>query len=55
MAKVYRDMKRGKILAQDGTRLTYVLAQIGKLIEAGEIEARMNALELVLKQRKITR
>ena len=33
MAKVYRDMKLQKIPTHDGTRLVYVLAQIGKMIE----------------------
>jgi hypothetical protein len=55
MAKLYRDMKRGKIATQDGTRLTYVLSQIGKLIEAGELENRIEALETVLRQRKLPR
>jgi hypothetical protein len=52
MAKVYRDMKSGKIETADGTKLTYVLAQIGKLIETHEIERRIEALESVLTQRK---
>jgi hypothetical protein len=55
MAKVYRDMKRGKIATQDGTRLAYVLAQVGKLIEAGELEKRIEALEIVLRQRRLPR
>jgi hypothetical protein len=55
MAKVYRDMKRGRIATQDGTRLTYVLSQIGKLIEAGELEKRIEAMETVLRQRKLPR
>jgi hypothetical protein len=45
MAKVYRDMKLQKIPAADGTRLVYVLAQIGKMIEAHELERRINLLE----------
>jgi hypothetical protein len=52
MARVYRDMRSGKIDTQDGTRLAYVLAQIGKLIEAGDIEKRLEALEGVLVARK---
>lgn len=52
MAKVYRDMRSQTIDPQDGTRLTYVLAQLGKMHEMAEVEQRVNALELALKQRK---
>ena len=45
MAKVYRDMKQQKIPAQDGTRLVYVLTQIGKMIELHDIEKRVNTIE----------
>ena len=45
MAKVYRDMKSQKIPAQDGTRLVYVLTQIGKMIELHDIEKRVNRIE----------
>ena len=55
MARVYRDMRGGKIDAQDGTRLAYVLAQIGKLIESGEIEKRLEAVEGVLLSRRTKR
>jgi hypothetical protein len=52
MARVYRDMRGGKIDTQNGTRLAYVLAQIGKLIESGEIEKRLEAVEGVLLNRR---
>ena len=52
MARVYRDMRGGKIDTQDGTRLAYVLSQIGKLIESGEIEKRLEAVEGVLLSRR---
>ena len=45
MAKVYRDMKSQKIPTHDGTRLVYVLAQIGKMIELHDIEKRIEKLE----------
>ena len=45
MAKVYRDMKSQKIPTHDGTRLVYVLAQIGKMIELHDIEKRINLIE----------
>lgn len=52
MARVYRDMRNRIIDPQDGTRLTYVLAQLGRMHEMAEVEQRVNALELALKQRK---
>lgn len=45
MARVYREMRDCRIEAQQGTRLVYVLSQIGKLIELHEIERRIAALE----------
>lgn len=45
MAKVYRDMKFKKIAANDGTRLVYVLGQIGRMIELHDIEMRLEVLE----------
>ncbi|MBI5461951.1 MAG: hypothetical protein HY941_07175 [Gammaproteobacteria bacterium] len=44
-AKVYRDMRSGKIEPQEGTRLVYVLGQITSMITAGELERRIAALE----------
>ena len=45
MARVYREMRRGELELQDGTRLVYVLTQIGKMIEATDIEERLKAME----------
>lgn len=42
---VYRDMRRGAIKTQDGTRLVYVLDRIGHLIEVAQLEQRIAALE----------
>ena len=44
-ARVYRDMRAQKIPTHDGTRLVYVLAQIGKLIEQHDLEMRISLLE----------
>jgi len=54
MAKVYRDMRQGRIDMQDGTKLAYVLGQLTKAIETGIIESRMEALERTLNARKKT-
>lgn len=51
MAKVYRAMKGREIETQDGTRLVYVLSQIGKMIESGVIAQRVEALERALARR----
>jgi hypothetical protein len=45
MGRVYRDMRAKRIESQHGTRLTYVLTAIGKLIEGSEIQKRVEALE----------
>lgn len=45
MARVYREMRSKTIESQDGTRLVYVLAAMGKLIELHDIELRIQDLE----------
>ena len=52
MAKVYRSMKGKEIQASDGTRLVYVLSQIGKMIEVHEVEKRLVALELASERKR---
>jgi hypothetical protein len=51
MARVYRDMRQGRIDTSDGTKLTYVLTGLLKAIETGLLESRMNALERALKDK----
>ncbi len=45
MAHVYRLMDAGEIDPGDGTKRAYVLTGIAKVLEASEIEARIDALE----------
>ena len=45
MSKVYRAMKNGELDGADGTKRSYVLSLIGKLIEASELERRIATLE----------
>lgn len=45
MARVYREMESGKRDSQEGSRLVFVLGQIGKVLELTEIERRLDALE----------
>ena len=52
MARVYRNMRHGRIDTQDATRMTYVLSQIAKIIQTAELEARVAAVERALGSRK---
>lgn len=45
MARVYRDMRFKRLDSGDGSKLVYVLSQIGKMIELGIIEKRVEELE----------
>ena len=45
MAKVYRESRNGLLDYQDSTKAVWVLERIGKIIEVGEIEKRLEALE----------
>ena len=48
MAKVYRDMRSGRIDSQLGSRLVYVLGEIAKMHRLGEMAARIEAVERAL-------
>lgn len=52
MASVYRAMKGGSIDTSDGTKLIYALSQIAKLIEVGELEARIELISHTLNKNK---
>jgi hypothetical protein len=45
MASLYRETKAGKRDTSEGSKLAYILSQIAKLIEVGELEKRMVAIE----------
>ncbi len=45
MARVYRDMRGGRVHSQDGARLVYVLGELRKVFEACDLEKRIKALE----------
>lgn len=45
MARLYREAKAGNIPTADASRLAFILGQVGKLIEIGTLENRLNALE----------
>ena len=52
MARVYRQMRHGRIESQDATRMTYVLTQIAKIIQVAELDARIEAVERALGSRR---
>jgi hypothetical protein len=52
LAAVYRDMRAGRIPAQDGTRLAYVLDLIRKAFETEDLKKRIELIELALTRRK---
>jgi hypothetical protein len=51
MARVYREMRASRIETQDGTRLVYVLSQIGRIVEIQQVDSRLEAVERVLRLR----
>lgn len=53
MARVYRDMRMGRIDTQDGTRLAYVLDMVRKAHETCELQRRVEVIDQVNKMRKV--
>lgn len=51
MAKVYRAAKTGEIDSQEGSRLIYMLGSLGKIIEAQEVDERIDAIKRVMDHR----
>lgn len=45
LARVYRDMRAGRIHTADGSKLAYVLSLHADLVERGQLEARLTELE----------
>lgn len=45
MARVYRDAEEGRRDSAEASKLVYILAQIGRVLEVVEIETRLKALE----------
>ncbi len=45
MARVYRDARTGQADTADASRLVYMLTSIAKMIEIGQLEQRLTALE----------
>ena len=45
LCNVYNAVKQGRMDSQEGSRRTYILGQIGKVIEVAELERRLDQLE----------
>ncbi|MDD2500781.1 MAG: hypothetical protein PHN92_08180 [Geobacter sp.] len=45
VARLYREARSGKLDVQNATRLAYLLQVLAKVIEGGELEKRIEALE----------
>ncbi|MGH7966633.1 MAG: hypothetical protein ACRERD_33190 [Candidatus Binatia bacterium] len=45
LGRIYKDARQGRIETLDASRLAFVLVSLGKLIEQGDLEARIEALE----------
>ena len=52
MARLYKDMRLGRIDTQDGTRLAYVLDMVRKAHETCELQRRVEIIDQVNKIRK---
>ncbi len=52
MSKVYRAAKTGEIDSQEGSRLIYMLSSLGKIIEAQQVDERIDAINRVMKGRQ---
>jgi hypothetical protein len=55
MARLYKDMRLGRIDTQDGTRLAYVLDMVRKAHETCELQRRIEIIDQVNKIRKHTK
>ena len=53
MARLYKDMRLGRIDTQDGTRLAYVLDMVRKAHETCELQRRVEIIDQVNKIRKL--
>ena len=45
MCAIYRQSRNGRIPMADGSRLVFMLSQIGRILELSEIESRISKLE----------
>jgi len=54
LARVYRLVKAGCLPSEEGSKRAYILVQLGKVIEAADLERRLELLERELSPRDAT-
>ena len=47
---MYRQVRRGEIPADEGSKMTYMLSNLSKILAAEELENRIDTLEKALEQ-----
>lgn len=52
LARIYRDCRQGKLESSEGTKLTYILVNLAKIIEQDDIEKRVTRLEGIIFKNK---
>ena len=50
MARVYREMRAGRLQMPDGTKLVFVLTQLAQVARVVSIEQRMDAMQAALEK-----
>lgn len=50
LSRLYSEARHGDIAIADASRLAYLLATIAKVIQDGDIEARLDAIEKLMQQ-----
>lgn len=51
MCRVYREVHRGQLQPDQGAKKVYMLATIAKVVEAAEVQPRVDAIERALNRR----
>lgn len=51
LAKIYRDCRQGILESSEGTKLTYILINLAKIIEQDDIEKRVKNLEDIIENK----
>jgi len=52
MARLYRDARHGIVEVGTASRLAYILGELRKMIEAGDLERRIELIESTMKDRR---
>jgi hypothetical protein len=52
MSRVYRDVHRGRLRADEGGKRIYMLVSIAKVVELAEVQPRVEAIERAINRRE---